>query len=207
MKKHYLTFLFTAFIVSFIAVPAQATSIGGPHLWLSTDPSQFDAGGVGYVEDNSDPWLEDSYVTYDNPFTLFIYHAGPEVKGEAEDIHLMIAVHEGESGSVTVGSTTYNSFPESDLGVTEYGNGNHGVYGPHDGVFAITASLGDLDPFESMSFSITSTGFSAVHFDVFSDNGFYNPASHDATYVPEPSTVLLLGSGLIGLAYFRRRRN
>ncbi|MBI4683817.1 MAG: PEP-CTERM sorting domain-containing protein [Nitrospirae bacterium] len=184
---------------------------GGPHLWLSTDPATFDEGGTGYIGNVGDSWLNDSYVTVNNPFDLYIYNASKSKK--ATDIQLLIAIHAGESGTVTVDGTDYSLFTGTTL-PSQYGGGNHGVYddpsGTHDGRYVI-ANLGfDLNPKRSNSASISWTGFSEVHFDVFSSNCFWNPPSHDATSqggtpVPEPGTLLLLGSGLLGLGIYSRR--
>lgn len=185
---------------------------GGPHLWLSTDPTTFDEGGTGYIGPNTDPWLTDSYLTNTNPFMLYIYNAAQN-KGTATDIQLLLAIHEGESGSITVGSTTYTSVTNTLL-PAQYGGGSHGVYNDpisngHDGRYTLTNVLGDLAPLTSISVPISWTGFSQIHVDVISSNGFYNPASHDATggsSVPEPSSILLFGSGLAGFAAWRYRK-
>jgi len=66
------------------------------------------------------------------------------------------------------------------------------------------------------------TGFDYVHFDVYAlfgntnkENGIWeiNPGSHDSSVVPsggvpvpEPATMFLLGSGLIGIGVFVRRK-
>ncbi len=190
-----------------------AKTIGGPHLWLSTDPLMFNEGGVGYVGSDSDDWINDSYVTSDNPFELYIFNA---TKGgnamTAYGVALLVTIHEGETGTVNVGGTDYSSFPGTTL-PSEYGAGSHGVYTPSgDGRYAIAPVINSLDSQAYTSVTISYTGLlSQIHFDVISENGLFNPPSHDATTdccdtpVPEPGTLILLGSGIMGLGIYRRR--
>ena len=61
------------------------------------------------------------------------------------------------------------------------------------------------------AYSVAITGYSWVHFDAFdhidgTTNAFFAPFSHDAEKVPEPSTLLLLGSGLTVIALWGRRK-
>ena len=69
MKKlFYLLILSTIVLVS---SDAYAHSVGAPFLWLSTDPNNFDEGGVGYV-DSAPGWKNESYCTKNMPFTMYL---------------------------------------------------------------------------------------------------------------------------------------
>lgn len=102
------------------------------------------------------------------------------------------------------------SFDNSECGLKDY-NADSGNIEP-------TSACG-----EEKRYEVSYTGFSWMHFDAYAlvkekdgnkkkkstweldwEN---NPASHDATHmVSEPSTLLLLGAGLSGLAFLGRRR-
>jgi hypothetical protein len=72
--------------------------------------------------------------------------------------------------------------------------------GPGDGSFlyrTFAVDVGELNPFVP------------IHFDLFVWAGgdkIAAPFSHDASAVPEPATMLLLGTGLLGLAAARRKK-
>lgn len=64
---------------------------------------------------------------------------------------------------------------------------------------------------EIKAFDLSVAGFDWAHVDVIAQiwssppEWDINPASHDTTATPEPATMLLLGSGLLGLAGLRRK--
>lgn len=229
MKKTLKTLMCLSILPLLCVATANACVVGGPHLWLSTDSNNFNLGGENYVWRSRDPWQRQSYVAEvaDNmPFTMYLYNALKTGGEDAEDIGLIVVVHkpetgEGKTGSVTItdefgNSQTLTSFAGTDVG-PYYGGGNHGVYLPHDGVFAIykpssTINLSsDRNPpygeKKWTSFVISSSSFSEVHFDAFSCNGFWNPASHDVTQVvPEPASLSLIGFGVFCLLKFKRGR-
>ena len=103
----------------------------------------------------------------------------------------------------------------------------------HTGSYGLGENVGDVQPDELGNFWNPATGegdanqfgevrvfhittggaFTRLHFDAYTLNpdGSINefaPFSHDATVVPEPGTILLLGTGLlgVGLTTFRRRK-
>lgn len=132
--------------------------------------------------------------------------------------------------------TGTSNFPSADGAIPVRGDGTalptHGIYGSGTsffewnlGDFTLTDSpVGDfIDSFPSTfptngqinAYDVSVSGFSLVHFDAYNhifgatNHGHFKfvPFSHDAeARVPEPGTLLLVGSGLMALGLFARRR-
>ena len=212
--KNITQILFTVMVaLCLLPVYSWAKAVGGADLLLSIDPAMFDKGGSGYVKGVADPWLKNSYVTSASSFELFVFSdEKAKVKKNnssndiATDINLLVTVHAGETGQVTVGGISYTAFSNTTL-PAEYGGGSHGIYAPDDGYFMIAPLGFDLGAQQWQSVEIQWDGFTEVHFDAFSLNGFYNSPKNDVTgVVPVPSSIVLFGAGLVCLVGLGRRK-
>ena len=103
---------------------------------------------------------------------------------------------------------------------TEFGAGDFGLVGgvgdvqPQpdywdpsvDGYLSGSNRLGQYKVFD-----IAVTGTAFIHFDAYTLNPdgsiqYFAPFSHDASMVPEPGSMILLGMGFLGLGIYRRFR-
>jgi len=110
--------------------------------------------GGAYVGLDPDPWVNETWITSDSEFDLEV------LIGELDlfDVNHIIAVIEGETGSVSI-------------------DGN-----------SITNYITDpAAPPEDQA------------------HGAYDPSDVTAIQVPEPASMFLFGSGLVGLGFIRRR--
>jgi hypothetical protein len=76
----------------------------------------------------------------------------------------------------------------------DYGLGTINIWGSHDNI--LNSNWGALDPSQTGGY-----GNASIYYPDFTITGAY-----DVPQVPEPATMLLLGSGLLGLAAYGRKK-
>ena len=168
--------------------------------------------GGTYIGHDPNSWIYKSWITYDPSFTLDVIIG----KRDLSDVNLIIAVPDGESGFVSINGGLPLVFGAPGQPPQEQ---PHGIYpapytyfylGPLAG--SGTNAVGIVYP-QSITWG---GGFSMVHFDAFGTSTrkgrttlWDTPNSHDATALlptPEPASLVLLGSGLAGLAAWGRKK-
>ncbi len=97
--------------------------------------------------------------------------------------------------------------------IWDFGNSEGPLYDYNasgSGTITLTSTYGEIKQYQ-----ISSDGYSMLHIDVIADVTVrdavtssleINPGSHDLSAVPEPATILLLGTGLVGISLFGRKK-
>ena len=193
------------------ALPRLVYASGRAHIWLEIP-------GSIYLGESDDPWLNESYLTYDTNFILNVINKIPNRDNTIYDALLVLAIPYGttsDSWSIQVGDGIYDYGDFTNRSNHPYLS-RHGVYGPSGGLWT-EYTIGDIAWSSTIGIPIIienpPNGF-LVHFDAYgssdphTQNGWYfNPYSHDADYmVAEPATLSLLGLGVLGLLGLRNKR-
>jgi hypothetical protein len=224
MKKTLITIM-----VSLLAAPVAyavpglqlfidgATYDWGSQSWVISD-NEFDLYVVSAKTSKQDVFVSIALGQNDNPDDVMVDFDGKTI----------------DPGDWVYGYAPYENHAEDWDGGQDLPR--HGIFPTHftqvnAGDYGLMQDVGDVQPDEDGNFWNPATGegdspamgearafhvtvggsFSLIHFDAFTLNpdgtiDQFAPFSHDASVVPEPGTILLLGTGLIGVGAFSFRR-